>query len=155
MKDALSLFGNGELLPAADKPSLFAPYTGTVIHLTLPYPPSANQLWRTVPMGSAKGRVGNVLSAEYKAFKKAVAGEVKFAGIVPFVGVPLSVTIRIYRPRKSGDLDGRIKGLLDSLNELAWADDSHIVEIHAFRFDDKANPRAEITIAAMDGGPGL
>ena len=38
-----------------------------------------------------------------------------------------------------------MKVLLDSLTGVIWEDDSQIVEIHAYRYEDKNNPRVEIT----------
>jgi Holliday junction resolvase RusA-like endonuclease len=46
-----------------------------------------------------------------------------------------------------GDVDGPVKALLDSLNGLAWDDDSQIEVLHVFRHDDKANPRVEVEVA--------
>lgn len=47
---------------------------------------------------------------------------------------------------KSGDLDNRLKISQDALKGICFEDDRQIVELHAFRFDDKANPRIEIEI---------
>jgi Holliday junction resolvase RusA-like endonuclease len=60
----------------------------------------------------------------------------------------VAVTLRVYRPRKSGDLDGRIKIVLDALQGVAYRDDSQVVALHAYRFDDKARPRVEVEVAA-------
>jgi crossover junction endodeoxyribonuclease RusA len=54
---------------------------------------------------------------------------------------------RLYRPRKAGDLDNTLKALQDSLTGIMWKDDKQITEIHAYRFDDKDNPRAEVIIS--------
>lgn len=109
---------------------------------TLPYPPSANRFWRHF-----RGRV--VLSAEGRAYKQAVALLLRKAKPA---GHEVSVHLHFYRPRKSGDLDNRIKLLLDSLNGLAWEDDDQVVELHAWRHDDKKKPRVEVTILPM-GAP--
>ena len=43
---------------------------------------------------------------------------------------------------------------LDSLRGIAYADDKQIVEIHAYRRDDPANPRIEVVIeSAPDPNP--
>jgi Holliday junction resolvase RusA-like endonuclease len=55
------------------------------------------------------------------------------------------LTLRVYRPRKVGDLDNRQKVLIDALNELVYLDDKQVVEIHSYRHDDKKNPRVEVT----------
>lgn len=115
------------------------------ISLTLPYPPSANAYWRSVVIA---GRVRVLLSSEARRYKKAVA---KYAASVvraPMLG-PLRLTLTVYRPRRAGDLSNRIKVVEDALNGVCYVDDSQIVEIIARRFDDKANPRAEILIEAV------
>ena len=105
--------------------------------ITLPYPPSANRYWRTY-----NNRV--VVSAEARAYKKQVAESWIWNGD-PVAG-EVSVTLKVFRPRRSGDLDNRIKTLLDSLNGIAYNDDSQVVELHAYRFDDKHAPRVEVEI---------
>jgi Holliday junction resolvase RusA-like endonuclease len=41
---------------------------------------------------------------------------------------------------------------LDNLQGIAYVNDRQIVEIHARRFDDKANPRVEVIIEEVQGG---
>lgn len=107
--------------------------------LTLPVPPSANNYWR-----SCRGRVFKSKEAiQYKETAQYLAKKQGFTE--PLTGA-LSVSMRFYRERKSGDLDNRFKCLFDSLNGILWKDDSQIVEIHAYRFDDKNNPRIELNI---------
>lgn len=106
--------------------------------LTLPYPPSANRMWR---------RSGHTiyLTAEGRAYKEAVSLLAKQQGCVKIGGL-VSLTMAVYRPRKSGDLDNRIKLVLDGLKDVAFGDDKEIIELHAYRFDDRNNPRVEIRI---------
>ena len=59
------------------------------------------------------------------------------------------VTLRWHRPAKRGDLDNTTKVTLDALNGIAYSDDSQIVELHAYRFDDKDNPRMEVEIKPL------
>lgn len=106
--------------------------------VTLPYPPSANRYWRTF-------RGHTVLSAEAKAYKKQVAAILSAAGWQPASG-DVAYTAHVYRPLKSGDLDNRLKVLGDALTGYAWVDDKQVVELHAYRHDDKANPRVEVAI---------
>lgn len=110
--------------------------------MTLPYPPSANTLYRTIVRGK---RAMPIKSAEHRAFFAAVAAAVR--GIAPWPAAALlEVTLRLFRPRRVGDVDGPIKACLDSLNGLAWADDSQITRLHVIRGDDKARPRVEVSI---------
>jgi Holliday junction resolvase RusA-like endonuclease len=62
----------------------------------------------------------------------------------------LSVTFRVFRPKCIGDLDNRLKISQDVLKGICFEDDKQIVEIHAFRFDDKANPRIEIDLREIE-----
>lgn len=73
------------------------------------------------------------------AFKKAAAFEARFLKPIP---KPLAVEVHIfvYRPRRIGDLDNVSKVVLDSLNGLAWEDDSQIDRLSLRRFDAKQNP---------------
>jgi crossover junction endodeoxyribonuclease RusA len=104
--------------------------------LILPYPPSANRYWR-----HAKGRT--YLSDDALLYRKAVGWQCEAMQMAPHAG-PVALTLRYYRPAKRGDLDNRLKQLLDSLNGHLYNDDAQVVEIHAYQGDDKRNPRVEI-----------
>jgi crossover junction endodeoxyribonuclease RusA len=108
--------------------------------LVLPYPISANRYWRSVP-----GR-GVLLSAEARRYKEDAGKEALAAGVRPVDG-PVALTVTLYRPAKRGDLDNRLKVLLDALGGgIAYRDDSQVVELHAYRCDDAANPRVEVQV---------
>jgi Holliday junction resolvase RusA-like endonuclease len=110
-----------------------------VIALTLPYPPSANIYWRT-------NRSGNTyVSGEAKRYKETVGWKALEAQVTP-IKEAVIIRLDVYRPRKVGDLDNRIKVLVDSLQGFVYENDEQIVEIHARRFDDKKNPRVEVKI---------
>jgi crossover junction endodeoxyribonuclease RusA len=107
--------------------------------LVLPYPPANNRYYRSVP-----GR-GVLLSAEARRYKEEAGMVALAAGVRPVDG-PVALTITLYRPAKRGDVDGRLKGLLDALNGIAYQDDSQVVELHAYRLDDKDYPRVEVQV---------
>ncbi len=111
--------------------------------LTLPYPPTANNFKMII-------RNRMILTSEARAYKATVTHLARKSGHPMLVG-PVAVTLNVYRPRRTGDLDNCLKVLLDSLTGVIWADDSQITEIHAYRHEDKNNPRVEITssIAAV------
>jgi crossover junction endodeoxyribonuclease RusA len=116
------------------------------VKLTLPYPPSANAYWRAV-----NGRV--LKSEEARRYQNGVrmrwlTTKPPEAPLKP-PGGPVVVSVVVFRPQRRGDLDNVLKVLLDSLKGIAFEDDSQVVELHALRFDDKANPRAEVTIEAL------
>src|SRR5262245_19250019 len=105
----------------------------------LPIPPSANRYWR-------KYRNRMVLSEEAKDYRKAVGAIGKASGVEQFEG-DVVVYLVVYRARKSGDLDNFQKVLLDALKGIAYADDNQVVELHAYRFDDKHNLHVMVTIS--------
>ena len=105
-----------------------------VFHAQLDYPPSANRYWRVF-----RGMV--VKSKEAREYQKSVA--LRFAGRKPMRGNVI-VSLNVFRPRKSGDLDNTVKVLLDALKKIAYVDDSQVVELHVWRNDDKFNPRVVV-----------
>jgi crossover junction endodeoxyribonuclease RusA len=112
------------------------------VKLTLPYAPSINNLYATF-----RGR--RITSAAGRKFKSNVAILAKQQGAKMLDG-DLSVTFRVFRPRKIGDLDNRLKISQDALKGICFEDDRQIIEIHAYRFDDKTNPRVEITLKEIN-----
>lgn len=117
--------------------------------ITLPFPPSQNRYNQQrviVPRNPKKKPfVMFYPSAEAKEFREKVATLVRHAGI-PLLKGNVLVVLKVYRPRKAGDLDNRQKVLLDAMNGVGWIDDEQITRIESERFDDKENPRVEITI---------
>jgi Holliday junction resolvase RusA-like endonuclease len=126
----------GQAVSRATASVSIAPET---VMLYLPEPPSANVYWRSVVI---KGRVRVLLSSEARQFKKDAEMALRSQRI-RLSGDPLfefgEITVRIFwhRQRKSGDLDNRIKPILDCLKGVVFADDKQVVEIHATRSDDK------------------
>lgn len=112
-----------------------ATYTARAeVTLTLPIPPSANRYWRSVDH-----RV--IVSPEAQEYKRLV--RYSTTGIRPFKG-NVAVNVTVFRPRKAGDLDNYLKVLLDALKGVLYDDDSVVVELHAFRDDDKRDPRVVV-----------
>ena len=115
---------------------------GKTMRLTLPLPPSANRYWRNY-------RGVMVVSDEARAYKAGIRESAIEQGAFVLTG-PVAVKVNVYRSRKSGDLDNRLKVCLDSLKGLAFVDDAQVVEIHAYRFDDKNNGRIEVEIMGAE-----
>lgn len=112
-----------------------------MLTIELPLPPSANRYWRNF-----RGRM--VVSAEARAYKEQAAWIAKIGGAQMLEGA-LSLSVDVYRARKAGDLDNKLKVILDSLQGVFYKNDSQIVEIHARLFDDKSNPRALVSVRAI------
>jgi crossover junction endodeoxyribonuclease RusA len=113
------------------------------VSLILPLPPSSNRYWRTVISGN---RALTFVSDEAKQYKRFVKD---IAGLDTPIYSEISVTVKIFRPQRSGDLDNRLKVLFDALQGVVYANDSQIVEIHAFRFEDRPRPRVEVEVRAL------
>lgn len=111
-----------------------------IVRLTLKMPPSANRYWRT---GGGRVYVSDE-ALDYK-LNVGLAALLQQGVREPFKG-EVAVTVHVYRKQRSGDLDNRLKVLLDALKDVAFEDDKQVVEIHAFRFEDKANPRVVVEI---------
>lgn len=115
-----------------------------VLPLVLPEPPSINHYWRVV-----RGRP--ILSRDGRLWKAKAAAIAVAADLHTHDGA-VAVELAWYRGRRSGDLDNRVKVVLDVLRGLAYHDDKQVVELHAYRHDDKRNPRVEITITPLAQG---
>lgn len=121
--------------------------------LTLPFPPSVNHYWRNVVMPSGptcpvcgvhrKHSARTLISKDGREYRE--RAHAKLQDVAVQTG-PVSVYADIYRPRRVGDLDNYTKALLDALTGFAYMDDSQVARLHLERFDDKANPRAELLI---------
>lgn len=118
-----------------------------VTHLTLPYPPTANNMKAVI-----RGRLRK--TPEARAYTDEVQRICLRAGIKPQDGF-LCVQIDVYRPIKRGDLANSEKACLDSIKDFAYNDDSQICRLIMNRFDDPEYPRVEITITPLRREPAL
>lgn len=112
--------------------------------LTLPYPPSTNHLY----IRTRTGRVSlSARALTYRAAARAIA--IQEGHTQPITGT-VAIFLDVYRPQRRGDLDNVLKALLDSLNGIAWHDDSQIIQITANRYDDPSAPRISIAIIPLE-----
>ncbi len=100
---------------------------GLVIELELPYPPSANHLYR---------RVGSrmLISREGRKFRQRVCAILATTGVRQFDG-PIRLQIEIYPPdRRRRDVDNAQKAILDSLQHGGlYRDDSQVAKLEIER----------------------
>lgn len=109
--------------------------------LRLPMPPSANVYWRL-------GKHGLYVSDEAKQYKQEVWILAREYGIYDPLEGAVIVTAKVYRPRKAGDLDNRLKVLLDALQGTAYHNDKQIVEIHAYLLESPNDGYVVVDIAS-------
>lgn len=117
-----------------------------IVRLRLPYPPQANHFKTALVIN---GRARMVKSKAARDYAEAVTDIAHAAGVTMFTG-PVCVRVDAYRPRRVGDLDNVLKVGLDSLTGIVYADDAQIVEIAAFRHDDKNDPHLMIEVRAKE-----
>lgn len=122
--------------------------------ITIPYPPSVNRFWMSMPMKTEKYlqtgklkdlRVITFPSTEAKDYIKRVQ-KIFMASNLAKIGGDIRLIMTFYRPQRSGDLDNFFKAPIDALKNFAFFDDKHIVEIKAVRREDPRCPRVEIEI---------
>lgn len=106
----------------------------------LPMPPSANVYWRV-----SNGIVH--VSKVARDYKITAGWLAKAAGVHTPLAGDVAVTVTVYRPERRGDLDNRLKVLLDSLKGIAFEDDDQVVEIHAYRRDTPKDGRISVEVA--------
>lgn len=111
----------------------------------LPYPPPLNHYYYH------RG-VKRVLSEKGRAYKVDTLVRAKSQGATVFQG-ELAVSITLFRKARRGDIDGPLKCLLDSLQGIAYVNDSQISELHVLRLEDPANPRVRVTVAKWAKNP--
>lgn len=105
-----------------------------MIELTLPFPPSANSIWRAFVQ---KGRVRNILSKTGRAYREtATASAQAQYGGEPMKG-RLSVTMTLHAPtRRAYDVDNRAKAALDAITHAGvWLDDEQVDQLTIIRGD--------------------
>lgn len=113
--------------------------------VVLPFPPSANRYWRVF-------RGHPVTSAEARQYKLLVARHAFDCGLRPLEG-DVELELLFFRPALRGDLDNRLKVVLDTLsaskempNGIAYRDDAQVKRIIAEQDDDKEEPRVELWV---------
>ena len=94
-----------------------------MLEIELPYPPSANRLYR---------RVGprTLISREGRAYRERVCSILAASGLEPLAG-PIEMNVVLHPPdRRRRDVDNALKALCDSHETAgAYEDDSQIVKL--------------------------
>lgn len=112
--------------------------------ITLPWPPSVNQMWRMFRNRWLISKVG-------REYRKAVAEQIQIQNAAKELKGALRVSITAYRPdNRKRDLDNLYKGILDSLTHAkVWEDDSQIVDLR-IRWGESIGGYLKVEIESVD-----
>lgn len=88
-------------------------------------------------------------NAEYRQ-RVQTAARAAMKGSAPITGA-IEADVKLFRrfkptARNYGDVDNHAKALFDGMNSVVYVDDRQIVRCLVEKFQDKVNPRAEVTI---------
>lgn len=113
---------------------------------TLPLPPSANAYWRSIVRGK---RAVVLTSKEGRQYQEHAGTLLVCKALQPIDG-PVGVEARFFFKANRGDLDNRIKPLLDVLEGHCFANDEQIEHLTAIKSVDPENPRVEVTVFPLE-----
>lgn len=115
------------------------------VSYTIPWPPSANRIWRSVRIGGAS-RV--LLSKEGREYREAVKRAV--GACQPIKG-NVEVQIKAHKPdNRRRDIDNLLKASLDALTKAGvWEDDSQLDALAIRRMPATKSPRLEVLICRV------
>lgn len=119
-------------------------------HLTLPWPPSLNRIWRAVG-----GKL--LLSLVARNYKRAAAAALPVGRVPPPLTGRLLVWMTLHPPLKLAnarwDIANREKLMIDCLTEQrVWLDDSQIDAMVILRGEPAGAGRVELTIHTLEPG---
>lgn len=120
-----------------------------LIHLTLPWPPSANHYWRNIVIGRS---ARTVISKPGREYKDDVAEIVRAEAADKKLSCRLSVVIEAFPPdRRRRDLDNLNKSLLDAMEGAGvYENDSLIDDLRLIRREVVGKPgRVEVSISEL------
>ncbi len=123
------------------------------LRIELPYPPSVNRAWRTVPVvprpGSRRGfRV--VMSREGRAYRREACARLAALGAGVLSG-PLRITVTLRPPdRRKRDADNAMKAICDALQHGGVVrDDAQFLDQRVVMGEPVPGGRADIEIEEL------
>jgi Holliday junction resolvase RusA-like endonuclease len=135
----------------------------SILELILPLPPSDNKLYFIT-----NNYGGKVMTKEARAYHtnvKMFIAELALATKIKFNrDVPYKITLKVYFDKVENkgwlqgaaknryrriDVQNRQKLVIDSIHDSIGIDDSHLFEIHKYKFVDEKNPRIEVELMEL------
>lgn len=118
--------------------------------VTLPWPPSTNQIWRNVAVG---GKPRTLLSEKGRRFRAAAAQQCLISRLAGMrLDGRLQVVLLACPPdRRARDLDNMLKATLDALTHAGvWLDDSQIDLLTIQRGKVVKGGKVSVSVEVMD-----
>ena len=118
--------------------------------VTLPWPPSTNQIWRNVAVG---GKPRTLLSEKGRRFRAAAAQQCLISRLAGMrLDGRLQVVLLACPPdRRARDLDNMLKATLDALTHAGvWLDDSQIDLLSVERAQVVKGGELRVTISVRE-----
>lgn len=118
--------------------------------VTLPWPPSTNQIWRNVAVG---GKPRTLLSEKGRRFRAAAAQQCLISRLAGMrLDGRLQVVLLACPPdRRARDLDNMLKATLDALTHAGvWLDDSQIDLLSVERAQVVKGGELRVTISVKE-----
>ena len=107
--------------------------------ITLPYPPTG------INHQYARGAAGVYLVPAVGAWKTECMIAMRDVAQSDYVAQGhVEIALHIYRPSARGDIDGRLKLILDVLQGYAYKNDAQVRVLHVVNDVDRRNPRVEV-----------
>jgi Holliday junction resolvase RusA-like endonuclease len=103
------------------------------VKLTLPLPPSANNLF-----ANARAGHGRYITKAYKTWREEAGWSLKAQAWQSVIG-PYELHITLPKMRKGSDIDNRAKGIIDLLAEHKVTDDDEFLRHLTIGRDDTAS----------------
>ncbi|MDX1538842.1 RusA family crossover junction endodeoxyribonuclease [Arsukibacterium sp.] len=120
-----------------------------MLELTLPYPPSVNSYWRSVPVGR---KVQVLISEKGRRFRADVRSCVLLAKAARQYSGRLQVQVSLHpADARRRDIDNCLKSLLDALGHAGvYLDDSQIDALSVCRKYNKPGGECVVRIMLLD-----
>jgi Holliday junction resolvase RusA-like endonuclease len=120
--------------------------------VVLPWVPSTNSIWRSVPMPGGRSRT--IKSRAYREWRDRASEALSLVWKAEPYDGPVSVELRLYGPsRRSYDIDNRIKGVLDVLQGHVLEDDAQVDRIVVRRGEMVKRGAVWVSVEAIQSLP--
>lgn len=126
-------------------------------HFILDLVPMSTNRANIIVVNKRTGRGMIMKNAEAKEWMRCAVSKLAFMKMerrLPTIECEVSLTMHVWRERRSGDLDNYYKGVCDALQEAGIVRNDKLITVHrdCRVLVDPSNPRYEILLEPLEGG---